>query len=195
METDDIRASDTERDDAVERLREACAEGRLTLEELSERTEAVFTARTRAQLARVVRDLPERPSAEVVDASGGTAEAPRLFALGDDLERGGRWVVDDGLTATAVLGHIKLDLRESFFVSPTVTLHLRTVLGSIMVWVPPGIGVELHGTAYLGDRSVETVPARPGSPVVKIHATAMPGSIRISNNRRRGRIMRALLGE
>lgn len=195
VEPDNVRVSDTEREDAVERLREACGDGRLTLEELTERTEAAYTARTRAQLSRVVADLPEAPAPEVATASAVDMAATRLFSLGDDIERNGRWVVDDGLSALAVLGHIKLDLRESYFASNSVTLHLRSVLGSIMVWVPPGIGVELDGSAYLGDKSVDIEPARPGSPVVKIKADALPGSIKISNNRRRGRIMRAILGD
>src|ERR1700682_4773997 len=46
-----IRASDAERDATVVRLREAMAEGRLTLDDFSQRTDTALTALTRDQLA------------------------------------------------------------------------------------------------------------------------------------------------
>jgi hypothetical protein len=54
----DIRVSDAERDRAARRLRDHCAAGRLTIEELDTRVEAVYTATTRDELARAVADLP-----------------------------------------------------------------------------------------------------------------------------------------
>ena len=53
-----VRASDAEREAVVERLREATAEGRLTFGELSERTEAAYTATTRGELVPITADLP-----------------------------------------------------------------------------------------------------------------------------------------
>ena len=53
-----VRASDAEREAAVERLRVATVEGRLTLSELTERTEAAYTATTRGELASITADLP-----------------------------------------------------------------------------------------------------------------------------------------
>jgi hypothetical protein len=54
----DLRASDAEREQAVARLREASAEGRLTLDELVARTGVALEARTRGDLERVTADLP-----------------------------------------------------------------------------------------------------------------------------------------
>ena len=56
--TTGIRVSDTERDAAVERLSAAAGDGRLTLGEFSQRMELATTARTRADLGRLVADLP-----------------------------------------------------------------------------------------------------------------------------------------
>ncbi|WP_433226930.1 DUF1707 SHOCT-like domain-containing protein [Microtetraspora malaysiensis] len=53
-----MRASDAEREAVVERLREASVDGRLTLAELTERTEAAYLARTHAELAQITADLP-----------------------------------------------------------------------------------------------------------------------------------------
>jgi hypothetical protein len=51
------RASDADRDTAVDILCAAAADGRLTMTELDERVEAALTARTVALLARLVADL------------------------------------------------------------------------------------------------------------------------------------------
>ena len=53
-----LRASDTDRERIAERLRHATAEGRLLAEELEERLEATFAARTYGELDAVVADLP-----------------------------------------------------------------------------------------------------------------------------------------
>ena len=52
------RASDAEREQTVARLRDASAEGRLTLEELAERTTLAYRASTHAELEPLTADLP-----------------------------------------------------------------------------------------------------------------------------------------
>jgi DUF1707 SHOCT-like domain len=61
----DVRASDAERDAVVESLRGHAQAGRLTSEELEERVEVALAAKTRADLARLQRDLPA-PARRVV---------------------------------------------------------------------------------------------------------------------------------
>jgi hypothetical protein len=55
-----LRASDADRERAADRLRRAAAEGRLLTEELEQRLEAAFSARTYAHLDAVLTDLPGR---------------------------------------------------------------------------------------------------------------------------------------
>ena len=55
----ELRASDDDRDRAVERLRVAAGDGRLTAAELDERLDAALTARTSGELAALTADLPE----------------------------------------------------------------------------------------------------------------------------------------
>jgi hypothetical protein len=52
------RASDGEREQVVMRLRDASAEGRLTLEELADRTALAYGATTHAELVPLTSDLP-----------------------------------------------------------------------------------------------------------------------------------------
>ncbi|MGH2911408.1 MAG: DUF1707 SHOCT-like domain-containing protein [Solirubrobacteraceae bacterium] len=53
-----IRVSDAERERLVEELHEHTVAGRLTAEEYEERLEAVYAARTRADLDALRTDLP-----------------------------------------------------------------------------------------------------------------------------------------
>jgi hypothetical protein len=53
-----LRVGDAERDAAAADLGDHYAAGRLTLDELNERLDAVFTAMTFGQLVRVMADLP-----------------------------------------------------------------------------------------------------------------------------------------
>jgi hypothetical protein len=53
-----LKASDADREQTAERLRNATAEGRLLAEELEHRLGAAFSARTYGELDAVVADLP-----------------------------------------------------------------------------------------------------------------------------------------
>jgi DUF1707 SHOCT-like domain len=70
---DGMRVGNAEREATASELREHYASGRLTLEELNERLEAAFAARTRADLTAVLRDLP---SAAAYGPSGAGAGTP-----------------------------------------------------------------------------------------------------------------------
>lgn len=59
----EMRASDSDREHAVEVLRSHAAEGRLGPDELSERLDEAFASRTLGELRFVLRELPERPGA------------------------------------------------------------------------------------------------------------------------------------
>jgi hypothetical protein len=57
-----LRASDADRERVADRLRAAAAEGRISAEELDQRLEVAFAARTEAELAPVLADLPAPPA-------------------------------------------------------------------------------------------------------------------------------------
>ena len=84
----DIRVGDADRDATATQLREHYAAGRLTLDELNERLEQTFTARTGTDLNAVMRDLPSLDGARA-RAGGPAADSP----LGAPLLRNdqGQW--------------------------------------------------------------------------------------------------------
>ena len=54
-----VRVGDADREAVAAQLREHYADGRLTLEELNERLDQAFAAKTKADLNTVMRDLPQ----------------------------------------------------------------------------------------------------------------------------------------
>ncbi len=67
-----VRVGDAERDAVAAQLRDHYADGRLTLDELNERLDLAFAARTKADLNQVMRDLPHvaRPAFGAASGQG-----------------------------------------------------------------------------------------------------------------------------
>jgi len=90
-----VRVGDADRDAVAAQLREHYADGRLTLEELNERLDQTFAAKTKADLNTVMRDLPQVPRPAVGMPSGGTAwqgpawPGPMVTKPGQDYGNGG----------------------------------------------------------------------------------------------------------
>jgi hypothetical protein len=86
-----LRASDADREQFVEALRQHHAEGRLTVEELTERTEQAYAARTLGDLDALGSDLPPLARAAPAPAPGASppdpAPPPRPPAAGQDAAR------------------------------------------------------------------------------------------------------------
>ena len=68
-----VRVGDADREAVAAQLRDHFADGRLTHEELDERLDQAFAARTRADLNTVTRDLPHAPQSAADLPHGGTA--------------------------------------------------------------------------------------------------------------------------
>ena len=93
------RASDADRDTALERLKAAFVDGKLSDKEFDQRAHAALTARSTSQLERLLMDLPPSP---VDSTTPGTAnDRPVRFtvAILGETERRWRWRVAPRLTA------------------------------------------------------------------------------------------------
>ena len=191
------RASDAEREAVVARLRDAAGEGRLTVEELAERIDAAYAARTRDELEPLTADLPAAaPGASPaavgegmpVGAGGATAPSLVLGILGGG-DRRGRWRVPERVTVVNVLGGADLDLRDATLAAPEVEIRVFSLLGGSDVIVPEGVHVELGGFAVLGGNDLKlTGPApAPGAPVVRVRAWSLLGGtdVKTQTSRRR----------
>src|SRR3954465_8638478 len=105
-----LRISDSERHQGAEILREAAGEGRLDLDELDQRLEATYAARTYADLVPITLDLPTHPHQRPVARPAATspqvvpgADKESHFAILSGLSRKGAWVVPRQMTILAMM--------------------------------------------------------------------------------------------
>ena len=164
-----MRASDADRDRAIEILAAASAEGRLSPEEYSERSDAALAARTHGDLAGLTDDLP---AAELVPhpAGDGGADPEHLTAVLGNESRKGHWVVPPRLVVRSVLGDCHLEMQDATFQQQVTTIDVTARFGAMTVYVPDGTDVRLTGRAVLSAKSSELSGApQPGAPVLIVH--------------------------
>ncbi|MFB1042736.1 DUF1707 SHOCT-like domain-containing protein [Streptomyces chrestomyceticus] len=139
-----MRASDADREQVAEILRDAAGDGRLTLEEVGERVESALRARTVGELARLTRDLPVSPlPAESRDQPGRGKDVVEIDQRWGTLHRSGAWEVPRRLEVRMHGGDVKLDFTEAEFSHARLDLDVQiSVGGNLVLVVRPGIVVH-----------------------------------------------------
>jgi hypothetical protein len=188
--TPELRIGDAERHDVAEILRRAAGEGRITLEELDERLEAAYGAKTYADLVPLTADLPlaQRPATPpAAPAPGNRVEArpgssERHLCILSGMERKGVWTMPEQMTVVAFMGGADLDLREATFAARECTLVINAVMGGASIRVGPGVNVVMEGTAIMGGYSGPGHDASlgPDAPMLRIKGFALMGGVDVS---------------
>jgi hypothetical protein len=149
-----IRASHADRDKAVELLRIAAGDGRLTPEELDERLEAALTAKTLSELAVLTIDLPATPGRPADVAPPQAKELVRFASKGGNVVRTGQWIVPAGIEAKVTGGNVKLDLTAALITLPTLTVDADLRGGNLILVTRPGIIVDTDDLTMAGGNVV-----------------------------------------
>jgi hypothetical protein len=178
LEPSRMRVSDAERDKVAEILREAAGDGRLGLDELDERLEATYAAKTYAELAPITHDLGlVAPTASTLPA----VERERAMAIMGGVERRGRWVVPEHFTVFCMMGGAELDLRQAQFSAREVTLTVNAFMGGATIIVNRSTHVIVEGTGIMGGysppRSGPDETLRADSPTVRVKGVAIMGGV------------------
>jgi len=149
-----LRASHADRDQIVELLRVAAGDGRLSPEELDERLDLALNARTYAELAVLVADLPaEGAAVSPVTAlsPSGPGPAPkelvRLQCTSGNAKRDGRWLVPTSMDLSVTSGNITLDFTQAVISQPTLHIDAEVRSGNITLITKPGIVVDTDDVA------------------------------------------------
>jgi hypothetical protein len=209
-----LRISDEDRHTVAEVLREAAGDGRIDLEELDQRLEATYRAKTYGELVPITLDLPAtggphprpalppmpppmpRPIPGVPAPTG--ARHSSSIAVMSETSRVGGWVVDDRHSAFALMGSITLDLREAHFGGGEITIYANAVMGEVRVIVGAGTTVAVEGVGVMGqfDEQRAQVPFDPaqGGPVVHLRGLALMGSVYVVRKGPPGEEIRKRLG-
>ena len=169
-----VRASDADRDQAVDALATASAEGRLTLEEYSQRSEAALAARTLGDLASLTADLPAAPPRDTV------AIPEEITAVLGNESRKGPWVVPPHLAVRSVLGDCHLEMQQAVIRQHVTTIDATVRFGTVTIFVPDGIDVRMTGKAVLGAKSSQLQgEPRPGAPVILVRCDVRFGAVTV----------------
>ena len=182
-----LRISDADRHQVAELLRQAAGEGRLELDELDERLEAAFAARTYADLVPITADLPvqphARPAVPARDAAAATTTYETSLALMGSASRKGAWLVPERHTAFSMMGGVDLDLREATFAAREVTIVANTIMGAVDIVVDAHTVVVVDGVGLMGsfEQGRDRIEAQltPDSPVVRVKGLALMGSVTV----------------
>ncbi|GGR51085.1 hypothetical protein J2S40_000466 [Nocardioides luteus] len=187
-----LRISDADRHKVADILREAAGEGRLDIDELDDRLEATFKAKTYADLVPITVDLPAAgtpaPPATRPAATGGNTpvayaanpvESRLYVAIMSGVDRRGIWTVPVTGNVIALMGGAELDMRQAEFSAQETTIYANAIMGGITITVGPEVQVVMQGVPIMGGfdgpRGIEPT----GGPVLRVKGLALMGGVTV----------------
>lgn len=160
----EVRASDADRDRAIEVLRGAVGDGRLTAEEFEERLGTALSSRTFGELATLTADLviaPRRPDA----ASAQAPDVIRIDQKYGSIQRTGRWVVPRRLELRASWCDVLLDFTEAVIDTDTLVIEMNMKGGTLTLLAGPSVVVDVDDLAARYTNVDVRSGAGPGIPI------------------------------
>jgi hypothetical protein len=197
-----FRASDTDRDQVAEVLNTAYAEGRLTLDEHQERTQAALEAKTFDDLTDLTADLVPLQSLPVhapadrqlVVRDGANPDSDKMSTVMSTVKREGSWRIRAHSVVNNLMGDIKLDLTQATFDAPVVELTGTQLMGSLLLRVPPGVTIVNEVTNVMGETSIKDIgEPDPSMPTIVLKGTNIMSDIKVRGPKKPSRWRRALL--
>ena len=195
-EPPDLRASDAEREQTAETLRQAMGEGRLSVEELEDRLRSAYSAPTVRELDRLVADVTvPRGAGRGTVASAGTSGLTVREGQGGDRwvvsimsghDRKGRWRIAERCTVLNIMGGSDIDLNDVELSESVTQLNVYSFWGGGEIRVPDGVEVQVSNVAIMGGNDVklgaEVVP--PGGPVIRIRLVSIMAGCSVERGRK-----------
>ena len=184
-----LRISDNDRQKVAEVLRVAAGDGRIDLEELDERLELAWGAKTYADLVPITADLHLATHAQ--PASAPVPRPSNVPAVGHasstaimgECKRQGVWSVPEHHSAFALMGSVLIDLRQAQLSAHHTQINASSIMGEVKIVVPAHIHVVVDGTPIMGEygQGKDKTPAQvgPDSPTVRVRGMALMGSVTV----------------
>jgi hypothetical protein len=202
-----LRASDSDREAVASFLQTAMAEGRLSVSELQERLDTVYSSKTLRELEPVTWDLPGHtdlvprvatPPVRLTKPVPGTARSSAPARVGgvptstvaigimSGATRNGPWVVPPQFTAVALMGGVDIDLTQATFAEREVTITAMALMGGVDIVVPDDVTVIVSGVGFMGAFEDNAhVRGVPGGLVIRINGLAIMGGVDVHRPKRR----------
>jgi Domain of unknown function (DUF1707)/Cell wall-active antibiotics response 4TMS YvqF len=171
-----ILAADSDRESSIELLSGAVVEGRLTLEEFSDRVGLAQAARTQNELTVLTRDLPS-----VAPAADAEPAPARHLAFCSMLVRRGPWELAQRSSFRCIFGTVALDLTQARLSAADTELDIYNLFGTVTLVVPEEVQVSVSGGGAFASQVIETPthPSAPGAPRLRISARGPGGTLHV----------------
>lgn len=175
-----LLAGDDDRERSIALLTQAVVEGRLTLEEFSDRVGVAQSARTQTELTEVTRDLPA-PGAAALPAPA----EDRHVAFCSKLTRSGPWDLSVRSSFRCVFGTVVLDFSQVRLAGPEVEIDLFNLFGTVTLIVPDGVDVSVVGGGWFASQNITapTSTRAAGAPRLRINARGPGGTLHVRSPR------------
>jgi hypothetical protein len=174
------------RENAVEALGLHFANEHLDLAEFERRLDMAYAARSQAELAALLSDLPALPGGQVVPVQAKPPAVVKkrelMFNLLGGSERRGRWSPPRRLVITALMGGVVLDFREAAFATEEVEVTVVSLVASkVEILVPPTLRVEMGGVPIIGafEHRSEGASPEPSAPLLRVGGVALLGGVEV----------------
>ncbi|WP_188779064.1 DUF1707 SHOCT-like domain-containing protein [Marmoricola endophyticus] len=204
-----LRVSDADRHRVAEALREAAGEGRLDIDELEERLELAYAAKTYADLVPITLDLPGvRPTEQLPEhltaprpdrapsrrtPAGARSSYDTSVGIMGECKRVGEWDIGEHHHAFSMMGSVVLDLREARFPAGEVQIDASAIMGSVEVIVDETTDVRLDGVGIMGSYQEGRARVAPeidsASPRIRLRGIALMGSVEVKRRGPRKRLL------
>jgi hypothetical protein len=183
------------REQTIEALGRHFANDVLTMDEYERRVDVAQRASTVEELEVLMADLrpPVEESTAIAKPEDVTVlpaekvpDTRSVVSVLGSATRKGEWTVPRELKVVSVLGETELDFREARLSEGTTRINAVAVLGEVRILVPPGLRVEVEGSAILGEFEDGDGDTRSGSetgPALHVDGVAVLGEVKVTSRR------------
>lgn len=185
----DLRASDADRNQVLDLLSAAYAEGRLTREEHDERSDQATRAKTFDDLIPLTRDLvpigsplPQQqretpPGVPAIRRSAGADNPDTLVGIMGGSDRQGPWQVRAQTRSFAMMGGNDLDFTEATFDAQEVVIEGAWIMGGLNMMVPEGVNVRDETIGIMGGTDIKGLRPHPDGPTIVLKGLCLMGGV------------------
>lgn len=188
------RPTTAARDQVIDRLSAAFADGSLDLDEFERRVTLAHTSASTRELTDLTSDLapsaspapavaaPATPVRALVPAASVRPRGSAVAVFGS-VERRGPWSVPRSTQVVSVFGNGEIDLREARLPAGLVELRVVAVFGNVEIIVPPHLAIEAEGVAVMGNfEHLDRVSAEPSpdAPTLVVKGVSVFGNVEVS---------------
>lgn len=184
------------REQKIDELATHFANDDLSLEDLERRIELVYKAASVTDLEQITEDLrratapplPVPANVRLAPADASSDIAPhevattRMVALMSSTKRLGRWVLPKRLDLVSVMADTTIDLTQAVLPPVASEIHVRAVMTSLRIIVPPGVRVVTDISSVMADVGrADEAQDSPGArgPVIRLTGYACMAEVKV----------------